>query len=104
MSEIKPATITYQGPEATAVRVTEDGPMLMVDGKTVLEWGDLQRLVTVITAAGEAWTSGTAPMPTPPTPEEARELYAYRNDSYMAKRAQRAIAREFKADPDEVAF
>ena len=54
MSDLKPCEVLFRGPETTDVRIREDGPELIVGGKVVLEWGDLQRLVEVIHAAAAA--------------------------------------------------
>lgn len=95
MSEIKPYEVLFSGPETTDVRIREDGPELVVGGKVVLEWGDLQRLVKVIHAAAAAWEAGQVATPVPPSREEARRLYGEKREAYMARRAQRAIAKEF---------
>jgi len=95
MSDIKPTTITFKGPERTAIVIDEDGPRLTVDGKSVMEWASLQKLVQIITAAGDAWQAGQVATPVPPSREEARRLYGDDREAYMARRAQRAIAKEF---------
>ena len=100
MSDIKPCEILFRGPETTDVRIREDGPELIVGGKGVLEWGDLQRLVEVIHAAAAAWEAGQVATPVPPSREEARWLYGDEREAYMAKRAQRAIAKEFAVDAE----
>ena len=106
MSDIKPTTVTFRGPERSAIVIDEDGPRLVVDGKSVMEWAPLQQLVKIITAAGEAWQAGQVATPVPPSREEARWLYGDEREAYMAKRAQRAIAKEFAVDaaPDVVPF
>ena len=95
MSDLKPCEVLFRGPETTDVRIREDGPELIVGGKGVLEWGDLQRLVEVIHAAAAAWEAGQVAVPAPLTREEARWLYSEERESYVIKRAQRAIAKEF---------
>lgn len=106
MSDIKPTTVTFRGPERSAIVIDEDGPRLTVDGKSVMEWASLQKLVQIIAAAGEAWQAGQVATPVPPSREEARWLFGDDREAYMARRAQRAIAKEFAvdADPDVVPF
>ena len=103
MSEIKPATITFKGPERSFIVIDEDGPRLVVDGKSVMDWPSLQKLAQIITAAGDAWQTGQVATPVPPSSEEARWLYGDEREAYMAKRAQRAIAKEFAPAVDDEA-
>ena len=95
MSDIKPYEVLFSGPETTDVRIREDGPELIVGGNVVHEWGDLQRLVEVINAAAAAWEAGQVAVPAPLTSEEYREIGYVNRESYVIKRAQRAIAKEF---------
>ena len=87
MSDLKPYEVLFRGPETTDVRIREDGPELVVGGRGVLEWGELQRLVEVIHAAAAAWEAGQVSMPAPPTREEYREVYVNR-ELYVAKRVK----------------
>lgn len=101
MSDLKPYEVLFRGPETTDVRIREDGPELIVGGRGVLEWGDLQRLVEVIHAAAAAWEAGQVPVPAPPSREDSRRFYGEQREAWMAKRAQRAIAREFAPEAGE---
>lgn len=83
MSDIKPCEVLFRGPEATDVRIREDGPELIVDGMVVLDWGDLQRLVEAIHAAADAWEAGQVSMPAP-TREEAHEVDYEHREAYTA--------------------
>lgn len=100
MSDLKPYEVLFRGPETTDVRIREDGPELVVGGKGVLEWGDLQRLVEVIHAAAAAWEAGQVAVPAPLTREEYREIGYVNREAYVIKRAQRAIAKEFAPDAE----
>lgn len=96
MNAIIPTTISYRGPEKTEIRIDEDGPRLVIDGRSVMEWVDLQRLVEIIHAAGAAWEAKQSPMPAPPSREDAREMYFEDRERYALGRARRALEREFR--------
>lgn len=99
-----PRRIEWTGPEGFTLWADEDGVHLRSRSGDGLEPCDLSRLLDLIAEARAQVASGHIPAPKPPTKEEARAMYGADRESYMAKRAQKAIAREFAPDSDVAPF
>lgn len=99
-----PRRIEWTGPEGWTVWADEDGVHLRSRSGDCLESVDLNRLITLVHDAQGQVAAGHAPAPKPLTKEEARAMYSHDREAYVAKRAQRAIAREFGPDSDAIPF
>ena len=97
-----PDYIIFRGPLGWTVRIDEDGVSLHPSGRA-LEQSEVERLIAIVTTAIAMRADGTAPIPAPPTQEEARQMYAAERTQENARRAIRAIKAEFN-DDDVVPF
>jgi hypothetical protein len=94
-----PRKIEWAGPEGYVVWTDEDGTHLRAPGGHALEMPDIERLVGLWQYARQQAESGAVPAPKSPTREEARADGYRRTEEYAARRALKAIKREF--DPLE---
>ena len=99
-----PRRIEWTGPEGWTVWADEDGVHLRSRSGDCLESTDLSRLMELIHEAREQIANDRIEPPKPLTKEQARAMYSHDREAYVAKRAQRAIAREFGPDSDAIPF
>jgi hypothetical protein len=92
-----PDYITFRAPQGWIVRIDEDGVSLH-PGDRALEQVEVERLLVIVNTAIAMRADGTAPIPAPPTQEEARQMYAAARTKENARRAIRAIKAEFNDD------
>lgn len=99
-----PRRIEWTGPEGWTIWADEDGVHLRSRTGDALESCDVTRLIELVTEAREQVTNDRIEAPKPPTKEQARANYSHDREAYIAKRAQKAIAREFAPDTDVAPF
>lgn len=97
MSET-PRRIEWAGPEGYVVWSDEDGTHLRAPGGHALEMPDVERLFSLWSHAREATAADRIPAPKPPTREQIREDGYRRTEEHAARRAVKAIEREFTPD------
>lgn len=90
-----PRRIEWTGPEGWTVWADEDGVHVRTPKGDGLEPAELSSLIGLVSEALRQTSSGHVPAPKPLTREQFRELHGDNREAYAAKRAQRAIAREF---------
>lgn len=96
MTTPAPRRIEWAGPEGWTVWADEDGAHVRTARGDALEMPDVQRLLDLWHAVRVAvQDDGSVPAPKPPTREEIRSWSTDRAEQYTAKRAVRAIEREF---------
>jgi hypothetical protein len=93
-----PRRIEWTGPEGWTVWSDEDGTHLRAPGGHGLEMPDVERLFSLWEHARGYAEAGTIPAPKPPSREEARADGYRRTEEYAARRAVKAIEREFTPD------
>lgn len=96
---IAPRRIEWTGPEGWTVWADEDGVHVRTPGGDGLEAPDLRRLIDLAHVAASQMASGAVPSPAPPAPEQIAAMRSDDRDRYAAKRARRAIEREFAPMP-----
>lgn len=101
---IVPRRVEWAGPEGWTVWADEDGVFVRSRQGDTLEPGDVTRLMALVTEARSQMASGQVPAPAPLGGEEVRALYAHEREQYAARRAARAIKREFSPDEEGVPF
>ena len=99
-----PHRIEWTGPEGWTVWADEDGVHLRSRTGDALEACDVTRLMDLVTEARAQVTNDRIEAPKPLTKEQARAKFSYDSEAYIAKRAQRAIVREFAPDSDTAQF
>ena len=93
-----PRRIEWAGPEGWTVWTDEDGTHLRASGGHALEMPDVERLFSLWQHAREVTTADHIPAPKPPSREEVRADGHRRAEEYVARRAVKAIEREFTPD------
>jgi len=94
-----PRRVEWAGPEGWTVWADEDGVHVRTARGESLEMPDVDRLLTLWHDARVAVQDDrTVPAPKPPTREEARAMFAEQREQHVARRAVRAVEREFTPD------
>lgn len=90
-----PTYVDFRAAEGWLIRIDEDGVQIRTPKGDAIEQVDAQALVDLFLEVVAMRAAGTVPVPAPPTRDQLNAMSRPFRDSYAARRAVRAIEREF---------